>query len=298
VISRLALAAAIVVAPALAGQPAAAADAAATVNDVDITVDEFDSLVTSLEDAGFAQFAPAPGSRTIDGETGRSLLTLLLTNEARGQFFTSIGEEPVTDADIEAVIEEAGEGSPIQALEGAGRAAIGADQVYVQRLEALEPDVAALQETYEEQPASVGVYCATAVNVTGDAAADTVRGALADGATVAEAAEAADATTSDWQCARLAGVADPQLRADLLDAEPGDALGPVNTADGPVLLVIDEWDVASGKLENYFLRLADEGETSAGTILFEGFLLSSDVTVNPRFGRWDTTTGSIVPLGQ
>jgi hypothetical protein len=226
------------------------------------------------------------------------MLTLLLTNEARGQFFTAMGEEPVTDADIEAAIEAAGEGSPLQALEGAGRAAIGADQVYVQRLAAIEPDVETLAEQYEANPASLGVYCATAVNVADDAAADTVRDALADGATVAEAADAAGATTSAWQCARLSGVADPQLRADLSDAAPGDAIGPVSTADGPVVLVIDEWDVAADKLENYFLRLADEGETSAGTVLFEGFLLSSDITVNPRFGRWDPATGSIVPLGQ
>jgi hypothetical protein len=38
-------------------------------------------------------------------------------------------------------------------------------------------------------------------------------------------------------------------------------------------------------------------EASAGTVLFQGFLFGSDISVNPRFGRWDPVTGTIVALG-
>jgi hypothetical protein len=43
--------------------------------------------------------------------------------------------------------------------------------------------------------------------------------------------------------------------------------------------------------------VADEGATSAGAVLFQGFLSSSDITVAPRYGRWDAITGTIVDLG-
>ena len=57
------------------------------------------------------------------------------------------------------------------------------------------------------------------------------------------------------------------------------------------------FDDAAPKLESFFLRLEDGGETSAGFVLYQGFLATSDITVDPRYGRWDPQTGSIVTLG-
>jgi hypothetical protein len=297
---RWAVAVAVVTAVSVqAGSPAAAADDAATVNDESVTVEEFGQFATALADAGLDQFAATAASRTLDAEAGRSLLTVLVMNEARGQFLASRGEEPPTDAEIEEVYAGLGADHPLQALTGDARVAVASDSVYAQRLDAIAvPDVEALRSQYEESPASLGVYCATAVNVASEADAETVLALIDDGAAVDDAAATVDdASVSDWQCTPLSTVADPVLLADLAEAAPGEAIGPVRTGDGLAVLVVDDFETAAPKLENFFLRLEDGGETSVGFVLFQGFLLGADITVNPRYGRWDTTSGSIVPLG-
>jgi hypothetical protein len=295
VIGRLALVFAAVVATSIDGHGAAAAGDAATVNDIGITVDEFDEAVTELAGAGLEQFAPSPSSRTIDGDAGRSLLTILVMNEARGQFLADIGAEPVTEADIDALYEGLPADHPLRQLEGTARVAVAEDQLYVERLDAIEPDVSTMGEQYEESPASLGVYCATAVTVADEQQADAVIDAIEDGASPDDAG---GESVSDWQCARLATVADPVLLTSLIEAAPGEAVGPASTGDGLVVLVIDEFDTAAPKLESFFLRLEDEASgATAGSVLFQGFLLFSDITVAPRFGRWDPTTGTIIALG-
>jgi hypothetical protein len=257
----------------LAGQPfgaAEASDEAASVNDVGITTDEFDDVVASLGEAGLEQFVPSPSSRTIDGQAGRDVLSLLVNNEAARQFLADVGAAPVTEDDLEAVYENPPEG--FQTLEGAALTAIAESFLYDERIDAIRPDPATIQEQYEESPTSLGVYCATAVR--------------------------SDGTESNWQCSQLSTVADPVLLADLVDAEPGESIGPINTPDGDVTLIIDTWEEAAPKLENFFLRLEEAGtDATAGAVLHEGFLFDSDITVDPRFGRWDPTTVTIVALG-
>jgi hypothetical protein len=295
VIGRLALVFAAVVATGVDGHRVVAAGEAATVNGVSITVEQFDQIAVDLAGAGLTQFAPSPTSRTIDGEAGRQLLTVLVMNKARGQFIDDAGEEPVTDADIEAVFENLAADHPLQALEGDARAAVAEDQVYAERLDAIEPDVSTMGEQYEESPASLGVYCATAISVADVEQADAVTAAIENGATPDEAG---GESVSDWQCATLASVADPELLASLVAAGPGEAVGPASTGDGLVVLVIDTFDTAESKLESFFLRLEEGGSgASAGTVLFQGFLFGSDVSVNPRYGRWDPLTGTVVALG-
>ena len=156
----------------------------------------------------------------------------------------------------------------------------------------------ALRERYEARPASLGVYCATAVIVADQADAEAVAAAIAGGATAADAAATFDdADVTDWQCTPVSSVTDPVLHASIVDAQPGEAIGPVSTADGFAVLVIDTWDDAAPKLESFFLRLEEGGETSAGFVLYQGFLLDADIDVNPRYGRWDPATGSVVILG-
>jgi hypothetical protein len=268
---------------------------AATVNGVSITVEEFDELVTALADAGLNQLVPSSTSRTIGGDTGRDVLRILVTNEASRQFFADAGAEPVTAADIEEVFAGVPPDQPVQALEGDARATVGEQQVYLDRLDAIEPDVSTMGEQYGESPASLGVYCAKAISVADTDQADAVIAAVEDGAAPDDAG---GESVADWQCATLASVADPELLAELIAAGPGDALGPARTGDELVVLVIDTFDTAAPKLENFFLRLEEEGSgTSAGDVLFQGFLFGSDISANPRYGRWDPVTGTIVALG-
>jgi hypothetical protein len=201
----------------------------------------------------------------------------------------------VTDADIEAVFADVPADQPVQALEGDARATVGEQQVYLDRLDAIEPDVSTMGDRYDESPASLGVYCAQAISVADTDQAAAVIAAVEDGATPDEAG---GESVSDWQCSPLASVTDPELLADLVAAGPGEAVGPASTGDGLVVLVIDTFEAAAPKLENFFLRLEeDSSATSAGDVLFQGFLFGSDISVNPRYGRWDPRTGTIVALG-
>jgi hypothetical protein len=279
--------------------PAGAADDAAAVNDVSITVDEFDEFATSLGDAGLTQFAPTAGSQTLDGEAGRTLLTVLMMNEARAQFLADMGEAAPTESEIEEFYTTLEEGHPLQTLTGDPRVAVASDQLYATRIDAIEvSDVEMLREPYETSPASLGVYCATAAVVADRDDAEEVAEALrAEGADWDAVSTIAGATPSDWECTPLSTVADPLLFDELVAAAPGDAIGPVSTSDGYAVLVIDEFDDAAPKLESFFLRLQDGGATSAGFILYQGFLATSEITVSPRFGRWDPLTGSVVTLG-
>lgn len=278
--------------------PARAADDAATVNGVSITVDEFEEFATSLSDAGLTQFAPTAASRTLDGEAGRTLLTVLMVNEARAQFLAAMGEAPPTESEIEEFYTTLGEGHPLQTLTGDTRVAVASDTLYATRIDALEvTDVETLREPYETSPASLGVYCATAAVVANRDDAEAVAEALrSEDASWEAVSTIAGATPSDWECTPLSTVADPTLFDELVAAGPGDIIGPVRTGDGYAVLVIDQFEDAAPKLESFFLRLEDGGATSAGFVLYEGFLATSEVTVGPRYGRWDPQTGSVVPL--
>lgn len=279
--------------------PARAADDAATVNGVSITVDQFDDFTTALSDAGLTQFAPTAASRTLDAEAGRTLLTVLMMNEARAQFLAEMGEDAPTDAEIDEFYATLADDHPLQSLSGDARVAVASDGLYATRIDAVEvTDVETLRESYETSPASLGVYCATAAVVADRDDAEDVAEALdAEGASWDAVSTIAGATPSDWECTPLSTVADPNLFDEIVAAAPGDVIGPVRTSDGYAVLVIDEFDDAAPKLESFFLRQEDGGATSVGFVLYQGFLATSEITVGPRYGRWDPLTGSVVKLG-
>jgi parvulin-like peptidyl-prolyl isomerase len=299
ILPRLVVAAAVVSLANGAAAPAGAADDAASVNGVNITVDQFENFSTSLADAGLTQFAPTAGSRTLDAEAGRTLLTVLMMNEARAQFLAEMGEDAVTESEIDEFYADLAEDHPLQALMGDERAAVASDSLYATRLDTIEvTDVETLRERYETAPASLGVYCATATVVADRDDAEEVADALrSEEASWDAVSSIAGAAPSDWECTPLSTVTDPNLFDELVAAEPGDVIGPVRTSDGYAVLVIDEFDDAAPKLESFVLRLQDGGNTSVGFVLYQGFLATSEITVSPRFGRWDALTASIVTLG-
>ena len=71
-----------------------------------------------MADAGLTQFAPTAASRTLDGEAGRTLLTVLMMNEARAQFLAEMGEDAPTDAEIEEFYATLADDHPLQSLAG------------------------------------------------------------------------------------------------------------------------------------------------------------------------------------
>ena len=294
---RLAAVAAVLVV-ALAGPARAeAADDAATINDTGVSVDEFEQFVAALPEAGFSDFATDELSSTVGAEPGRAALTLLVTNEAHRQFFAGLGLAAPTEDERDAAMASTAAEDPVRQVPVVYDA-VADNAAYRARLDALPvPETEILREQYETSPTSLGVYCATAVLVAERDDADAIIETYESEDTTVEAVAASvGATVADWQCAPLTSVTDPALRESLLAAEPGEAIGPVATSEGFAVVVIDSFDEAAPKLENFFLRLEESGQTP-GPVLFQGFLGTSDITVAPRYGRWDPTTGSVIALG-
>lgn len=283
-----------------AAAPALAADTAATVNGVEITVEQFDDLVTSLSSTpGFEQFAPSAQSQTLDGDSGRSILGLLVGNELQRQFLDGVGA-PVPDADDVAAWQATVDPTqPTAQLTGAALDAVGQNTLLMAALQALPVDDAAtLRERYERAPSSLGVYCVTAVLSDDRDTAEDIADELRDGGDVEVVATATEATVSDWSCAPLASVGDAGLLETLLVAEPGDIVGPIVAGGRFAVLVVDPVAVAVDKLDAFYQRLAvGGGATSPGFVTYQGFALRSEVTIAARYGRWDVASSTVVPLG-
>ena len=168
------------------------------------------------------------------------------------------------------------------------------------RLEA--PDVDSLSEQYEESPASLGAYCATALTV-----ADVERGRSDD------RRRSTTATTRRGMRSRRTpvrrsptGSARRSARSPIRSCWPASSTpdrarrsGRSGPPTGTRCLVIDTFDDAAPKLESLFLRLeADGGRRLAGIpCCSRGSCSTPTSAINPRYGRWDPTTISVVPLG-
>jgi hypothetical protein len=256
---------------------AAAGDDAATVNGESISVDDFEAAV---EESGVVD----PATQTADAVIARTTLSELIAGAARVQFVRSYG----MDADAETV----------------------ADQLARLR----PPDVADVGDVYADRPASLGVICARLMPVDDVDDGSAARDALAAGTPFVEVA---DRYSSDpglvaydgWLTGDAANpcvpLVDLQFDATIADAfvaaKPGVPAGPVvfDGAQGSLVFVIEiaELDEVASAIEAFYAGAEGNG-TSAGELLFRGWFLDAEVTVNPRYGRWDPASGSIVPLGQ
>ena len=248
-------------------------------NGESISVDDFEAAV---EDAG----AVDAGTETADATTARSTLAGLITDVARGQFLRAHGIEPVE----------------------------GQIERQLRRLHA--PDVSTLSDIYAERPATLGLICARLIPVADEAAGVQAAAALAGGEGFADVAtrystEPSVTEYDGWlsgdataPCLALTDLQfDARLAATFVNADPGEPVGPfvLQTAQGPLtfVTVVAEIDEVADAIEAFYDDASQDGSTaSVGELLFRGWLLDADVTVNARYGRWDAASASIVPLGQ
>ena len=81
----------------------------------------------------------------------------------------------------------------------------------------------------------------------------------------------------------------PEFAAAAATSTPGQPVGPVETQLG--------WHVVEAlpfeEIADSLTALYDE---QAGELMFAGFLASADVTVDPRYGRWDGASGTVIAL--
>ena len=272
-------------------------DAAAVVDGAEITQQQFQDTLTALaantEETGIQEDF-ATGS--VAGETGRNVLGGLVRATASEQYLAANGES-VTDAD-----REAAQGSlpnwqqdlpsdvsdlvlDFQAS-GAARSRIAAGDA---------------QERYEESPSDLGVVCVRHIVVNTEEEAQDVLTELEGGADFADLAaqrsiEPAAASTGgalpDPQtgapCLSTAAAVqslDPAFVAGATAAVPGEPTEPVQSSFG--------WHVI---LARPYSEVEDSVLSIYGARLFAQYLQSADVSVDPRYGRWDAESGSIVTL--
>jgi foldase protein PrsA len=275
-------------------------DAAASVDGTEISRDDFEDTLTVLvansESTGIEEDT-ATGS--VPGDTGRSVLNVLVTATASEQYLAAAGEA-VSDAERDAVDSSLAADSPLRGLP---------DDVFelvvnLQAAGAARGRVAATADAearYEASPDDLGVMCVRHIVVEDEEAATEVLAELDDGADFAELAAERSIEQSAAQtggalanpetgepCLTIAEAEasfDPAFVAGARDATPGQPTEPVESSFG--------WHVI-------LARPFDEVEESVvaihGSQLFADYLAEADINVDPRYGRWDAESGQVVGL--
>ena len=272
-------------------------DAAAAVGGADISQEQFEDTLTVLaansDDTGIEEDV-ATGS--VAGDTGRQVLAGLVRATASQQYLADHGEQ-VTDDDRDAV----------QASLPAWQRELPSDVsdlvLDFQAAGAARGRIAAgdAQARYEESPSDLGVVCVRHIVVDTEEEAQDVLTELEGGADFAALAaersiEPAAASTggalSDPQtgapCLSTAAAVqsfDPDFVAGATAAVPGEPTEPVQSSFG--------WHVI---LARPYSEVEDSVLSIYGARLFAQYLQTADVTVDPRYGRWDAESGSIVTL--
>lgn len=261
---RLAVVGAALIAAVSGPGPARAADDAATVNDVGISVDDFEQTLQELGAAG-----------SVPGDQGRAVLQALVLNELTRQFLV---DEGVDVSDVSGTFQEQ------QA----------AYEMLVAEADVEIPD--GLSEEYESTAGAAGLVCIRLFVVADEAAGEEAVAAIAEGEDFDEVGAASDpgfeqtggsiTGQADQPCvprASLNPAADPIVDA-VGEGEPGTPMGPVATEVGLFVVIAPPFDEVS--------------DTLAPLVARDDFMTASDISINPRYGRWDAATASIVPLGQ
>jgi hypothetical protein len=83
--------------------------------------------------------------------------------------------------------------------------------------------------------------------------------------------------------------AGPEFLAALEDSPVGVPIGPLETTLGWHVVERRPFDEIAEPLEALFAE-------QPGELLFAGYLASTDVQVDPRYGRWDPLTSAVVAL--
>ena len=291
------VAAAAVAAPG-SSSPVYAGDDVASVNGESISVEDFDAVA---EDLGAAGVTPAVSGATVSADAGRQILSVMILNSLRGQFLAERGES-LSDGELSTQIDAAAQQNPN--LTGVGGEVLATHFAYIDRFAQIEaPTEAELAATYDVSPAQTGVICLNVISIVGDA--ESTADALRNGASASDVvADAGNGSRVQDECLSLGelGLTVPGLFHDLIELRPGELLDPIKTSNGHQILQVAAFDDIAGELVGYFADPPVSPGTgqpqTVGDLLLMGYVVSADVSVNPRYGRWDAATVSIVPLGQ
>ncbi len=281
-------------------------EVAAQIGDTEIAVDEFEPLATEyFEYPDVFGTTPVSNGRG-DAEQSRLLLGVMVRQVLTNEFFDAY------DLDASQQRQEFKDNvlatSPIGTMSDAMQNLI-ADIEDGSRTQVLTqvspPSVEQLRALYESSPASTGMLCMRHILVETEADANRVLADLNAGADFATLAaersiEPAAAETggalgnAQNDCIPLQTVLqsfDPGFTAGALEASVGVPSAPVESSFGWHVILHRPWD----EIAQSVVALHRPGDT--GGYLFDGYLVTADVEISPRFGTWDAASGSVLPIG-
>jgi hypothetical protein len=279
-------------------------DAAAEVDGTEISRDQFEEVLQVLAaNSENTRVAADPTTGAVPGDQGRGVLGLLVTNAANRTFLADHGES-ITDIDRDAFVQTV-EGDPLLQLpEDVLNELVDGQVGSTARARVAAPSDAELEELYTESPGAAGVMCIRRIVVGTEEAADDVLeelGAGADFAALAAEHSTDEATAAEGgvltseqgdpclPISQAATAVDPAVAAAALDARPGVPSGPIETEGGWEVIVVRPFAEVADALTTMF---ADR----AGDLLFLGYLATTDIQVDPRYGRWDPLGFSVAAL--
>ncbi|MEJ7585898.1 MAG: peptidyl-prolyl cis-trans isomerase [Acidimicrobiales bacterium] len=166
-----------------------------------------------------------------------------------------------------------------------------------------DPEAQAL-EVYEANPDQYSLVCLSALTVADDAAFAVARTRIEGGEDFA--AVARDVSTDEnaanggeLECIPLTQITDPTASEQIGAAANGDLVGPIGQPGQLVLVQVrDRTRQPFDAVKDQILQQLPP----AGQEELEAYLgprrSKAQVTVNPRFGRWDAKAGAVVPPKQ
>jgi hypothetical protein len=241
---------------------------------------------------------------SIAGDTARGWLNQVITWTAAEDLLEEAGLEPTQEA-IDGIRAQISSNPTAQELAQDMQDDVVRGAASVESLSQLPaPTAEELEAKYNESPASTGALCVSHILVDTEAEAEAVLDELEAGADFAELAgqhsiEPAAAQTggalaaNDGNACQSVGTFqtsfDPDFTAGALAASAGEPTGPVQSQFGyHVILARPFAEVGDD--------LAELIATAPGDAALSGRLATADITVDPRYGRWDPARGSVVSL--
>ena len=241
---------------------------------------------------------------SIAGDTARGWLNQVITWTAAEDLLAEAGLEPTQEA-VDGIQAQISSNPTAQELPQDMQDDVVRGAASVDSLSQISaPTAEELEAKYNESPASTGAMCLSHILLDTEEEAENVLAELEAGGDFAELAgkysiEPAAAQTGGALAANNGNACqavgqfqttfDPDFTAGALAATAGEPTGPVQSQFGYHVILARPFDEVGEDL-------AELIATAPGDAALSGLLASADITVDPRYGRWDAARGSVVSL--
>ncbi len=281
-------------------------EVAAQVGDDEITIDEFEPILTEyFETPDAFGTTPIVNGRG-DAEQSRLLLSAMVRQLLTNQF---LDDYDVDASQIRQTFKDQASADPLFAEMSDDMQTLIADIDDTTRGQAfaqiVPPSAAQLQTLYDDDPAKTGMQCMRHILLETETDANEVLAELQAGADFATLAaeRSIDPTAADnggalgnaaGDCIPLQTMvtsSDPAFAAGALAARAGVPSQPIESPFGWHIVLHRPWN----EIADSVVALHQPGDS--GGYLFDGFAVTAAVEVGPRFGTWDSPSAAVLPIG-